>query len=342
MRDATQPTTIMHGGQACVATRDVCDALLQRHARHADLDDARKCSAWAVAGECRRNERYMRERCCLSCVKLRCMALDHDNSTSAAATLFEPRRSGEDESLIDAASGRNRDRPSTHFRDDILARHAYSGRSTDPCAATVDEEQVYGEIAHAGMGGLVRSLAAVPSCALTEDSTFYDIGSGLGRLAWYVRATSRARRVVGVEINRCRHERALAMRADALMRGPAAPALWRNLSFVNADVRTRGFGDATHAFVTPICFSRGLLRELVARAARQAREEQLRCLIVFGQPLPAGEAEALAAEGRGLAFVGATPLAATFQSQAFAFFYSRTLGAVPPTRSGTQHFFLEQ
>lgn len=179
---------------------------------------------------------------------------------------------------------------------------------------------------------------------LDANSTFYDIGSGLGRLAWFVRLSApELARVVGVERNRCRHERALGM-LDAALDDSLRDSLAAegsdtadtvgslrytvaiaesigNLSFVHDDIRSVGLPDATHAFMTPVCFSRTLLRDIVALASRAAAP-RLRCLISFGQPLPAGEARSLA-EGAGLKLRRAEPLAATFQAAgANAFYYT--------------------
>ena len=72
-------------------------------------------------------------------------------------------------------------------------------------------------------------------CALTPDSEFLDIGSGYGRLAMYVRMRSNISRVTGVEINHCRHKKAVRGRAkiDKL----AGPELLRDLELIFGDVR---------------------------------------------------------------------------------------------------------
>lgn len=265
------------------------------------------------------------------------MTLDHD---AAAASMLR-RGSGSSSKGDDVDE---HDEQST-LVNHVLRRYPYDGHMhSDPCSlrSNVEQgEQTYGEISHEALRPFLHTLQRTPSCALSAESIFYDIGSGLGRLAWYVRGMSVARRVVGVEVNRCRHARAMAMRSEAIAissAGMPAPAsatpeaerlqLLHNLSYVHADIRTRGFADATHAFMTPVCFSRPLLRELVSMAANRtecgggSNARQLRCLISFGQPLPAGEARTLEVEG-GLSLVATAPFAATFQRPAQAFFYSR-------------------
>ena len=66
--------------------------------------------------------------------------------------------------------------------------------------------------------GLKRLLQGWPGeCALDEQSVFYDVGSGFGRLAAYVRIHTNASRVRGIEINDCRHAYALELQRTWLI-----------------------------------------------------------------------------------------------------------------------------
>ena len=91
----------------------------------------------------------------------------------------------------------------------------HSGHNMHGCKFK-DHEQCYGELTDDGMERLVQTLTmASPGspCALTPNSVFFDVGSGYGRLAMYVRMRTDATRVVGVEVNACRHQQAMLARA---------------------------------------------------------------------------------------------------------------------------------
>ena len=114
-----------------------------------------------------------------------------------------------------------------------------------------------------------------PQCHLDHSSVFYDIGSGLGWLAAFVRLRTSVRRVVGIEINRCRSNSA---------RSQHAPLLTDGLALVEGDAAQLGFPDATHIYLAPQCWGQELLERVLSR-----RPSSLRCALIFGS------ADALAA-----------------------------------------------
>lgn len=137
--------------------------------------------------------------------------------------------------------------------------------SWSACERPDAPEQCYGEIA---ANGMARLLWLLPErCALRSDSVLYDIGSGFGHFASFLRSRTNSSRVVGVEINGCRAQEAAKLSVP-------------DLTFVQGDVRRIGFADATHVFLTAQCWSSALLSDVTGRLAQQA--ERLACMTVFG------------------------------------------------------------
>jgi hypothetical protein len=71
-----------------------------------------------------------------------------------------------------------------------------------------DRGEIYGELTPRGMRQVARQLAAVGP--LNSRSVLYDVGSGYGRFALFLRLSTPCARIVGVEINPCRHRIARA------------------------------------------------------------------------------------------------------------------------------------
>lgn len=126
-------------------------------------------------------------------------------------------------------------------------------------------EQCYGEITPHGMSRLLWLLPG--RCALQAESVLYDIGSGFGHFASFLRSRTNSARVVGIEINSCRAQQAARLSAPGL-------------TFVQGDVRRLGFADATHAFLTSQCWGSELMTDVFGRLAEQA--ERLACMVMFG------------------------------------------------------------
>ena len=157
---------------------------------------------------------------------------------------------------------------------------------SDPCTSS-RPEHCYGELTQHGFRRLLHHLP--PSCQLQTDSVFYDIGSGFGRLAAYVRAHTNVSRVVGVEINGCR-----ARAAQKRFFG-RRPSHSKGFVLLNADIRATGFDDATHLYLTSQCWRPSLLTAIFGRLA--SRAPRLRCILNVGSldALAAQDIAALAA-----------------------------------------------
>lgn len=137
-------------------------------------------------------------------------------------------------------------------------------------------EQCYGEVTEEGYEMMLQNMPPPGSpCALTPDSEFLDIGSGYGRLAMYVRMRSNISRVTGVEINHCRHKKAVRGRAkiDKL----AGPELLRDLELIFGDVRALSLGSATHIFMSIQCWGSELIEKIISHLVPRA--PHMRCMI---------------------------------------------------------------
>lgn len=151
---------------------------------------------------------------------------------------------------------------------------------------TEGPNQCYGELTEKGYESLLTSMPRHgSSCALTPESVFYDIGSGYGRLAMYVALRANVSRVVGMEVNKCRHRHALHGKKRIQERLAAMPVAGTgqrklplgNLDLVEADVLQAGVGRATHLFLSIQCWSAELVKSVIALLPKSPT---VRCVIV--------------------------------------------------------------
>ena len=144
------------------------------------------------------------------------------------------------------------------------------------CASS-SGEQCYGEPTFVGLRKLYQCWPT--ECAVDSRSSFYDVGSGFGRLSAFMRVHTNASRVRGIEINECRHRSALALLESVQRELPSAG----ELDFLSGDVQALGLGDATHAFLAAQCWGEALLVDVLRKALAAPR---LRCLVVLSRKLP--------------------------------------------------------
>lgn len=155
----------------------------------------------------------------------------------------------------------------------LLARFPIDWRAvTQICRSNATAERCYGEPTAKGLATLIGRWPA--ECELDGASSLIDVGAGFGRLAAYVRLHTIVRRVVGVEINRCRYNGARALHAH--MNGTEAST---SLDFVLGDVRTTGLGSATHAFCSTQCWGEALVEAILVQALSGSFAASGRCLI---------------------------------------------------------------
>ena len=191
-----------------------------------DRDRTQQCRYWAAIGECARNPDFMHARCCMSCLRRRCLDQEraHPGPSPQKSTQSPRPRTMTSLARHDGAHlPADLEDAARELRENILnTRYPYRP-DADPCAldnATSSvEEQTYGEIGDSGMWAMLAALRgerlARTSCGLGRDSVFYDVGSGLGRFALYIRLSAACAHVRGVELSQCRHERAAAMVSSA-------------------------------------------------------------------------------------------------------------------------------
>ncbi|KAL1510137.1 hypothetical protein AB1Y20_006469 [Prymnesium parvum] len=119
------------------------------------------------------------------------------------------------------------------------------------------------------------------ACALVPSSVLYDVGAGFGRLSAFLRVHSNASRVVGLEVDACRHAYARGVRETLWRHLRAAPPL----DFRLGDVRALGFAEATHVLVASQCWREELLLDVLRKALASSR---LECLTLISRKLPRG------------------------------------------------------
>lgn len=129
-------------------------------------------------------------------------------------------------------------------------RHSCSSRST---------QETYGEIVD--MRGLLAHLPEAPD----KESVFVDVGSGYGRFALYLALVTPCARVVGIELQECRHKIACKKQSQHRARAP-------HLDFQQGDVRKLGVpSGTTHMYLASTCFGDELCRDIVALAPAGCR-----------------------------------------------------------------------
>ena len=138
--------------------------------------------------------------------------------------------------------------------------------------------ECYGEPTGQGMRNLLKSWPTKGLCALDDDSEILDVGSGTGRFASYLRLATNVSRVRGIEINECRHTRAIGLLATLREQADAAGEPLGDFDLTHGDVLVDGLGDATHVFVACQCFTEKLMRGFMEQVRASSR---LRCMVLF-------------------------------------------------------------
>lgn len=161
-----------------------------------------------------------------------------------------------------------------HVVEDTLPIFLKYKMHKDCDSKTHEVGDTYGEISERGMGMLLAKLPS--SCAITPDSTFVDVGSGFGRWALYVRMFTRAARVVGLELNSCRHHQAARMRED-LRNSSEYRRSARGLRYIHGDARKFNWSTATHVFLSTTAMPNDVLEELFVTLAKTP---SVRCILI--------------------------------------------------------------
>jgi len=116
--------------------------------------------------------------------------------------------------------------------------------------------ETYGEILPVGIDKLLSEIS------LTKSDTFFDLGSGLGKLAIQVFLKSNAKEVCGVELMPELHEQALAASDKICHDLPAFYAGNRKLTFLLGSFLEISLTSATVILAASPCFTPNIMRTL--------------------------------------------------------------------------------
>lgn len=115
--------------------------------------------------------------------------------------------------------------------------------------------EIYGEILYYSAIKLIKYLNVTPQ------DHFLDIGSGLGKLAFYVYFGSRASSVTGIEINSARHR--IAIRVAEVIQAQL-PRMFdtRDFSLIEGNFLESSFDRTTMVYICSTIFSYDLLEKI--------------------------------------------------------------------------------
>ena len=142
--------------------------------------------------------------------------------------------------------------------DALIAAYWSSGDGFD---GKDGKEYTYGEVTGVG----VRQLANAMGVPSAEDSSinFYDLGSGVARLVIQMVLDNPAaiNKSAGVELSKERHDVASSALSRIRVSDYSAELLSK-VELSNADALKSDFSDATHIYISSLCFPRSVLEAL--------------------------------------------------------------------------------
>ena len=113
--------------------------------------------------------------------------------------------------------------------------------------------EIYGELYYYSVVKLLRFLE------VTNKDVFLDVGSGLGRLVFQIFFLTNIVSVIGIEINRQRHDIAHKIKGKIQSQLPKLFHEKRSLNFIYGDFLKQHFHDVTIVYVCSTVFSFDLL-----------------------------------------------------------------------------------
>jgi len=159
---------------------------------------------------------------------------------------------------------------------------AEEARGWGPGTAVIDGSTagVYGEIPPESVQMIVKELRIGPG------SIFYDLGSGFGRMVLQVYLTTRASKVVGVEIAKARH--AIAQKAlDFVNKGHLdtllvdAPPSHHSVQLLPQNFTAVNFSDATAIYIASLFFPQDIMMYLAGEFAKMKDGTLILSLVKF-------------------------------------------------------------
>jgi hypothetical protein len=153
------------------------------------------------------------------------------------------------------------------------------GNDTIPDDCQVDSTNLqYGEITYAGMEQLYRALQVVPG------DVFYDLGSGTGKLVFYVAMKGQVARSIGIEVGEKRHASALlacerfkTFENTEANGGSAVKDRCAPVQMLLQDISRRRFDDATVAVMCNLCMDQGVQRRTLNNLLKCSSLRRLVC-----------------------------------------------------------------
>jgi SAM-dependent methyltransferase len=99
----------------------------------------------------------------------------------------------------------------------------------------------------------------------TKEDVFYDLGSGVGKFVLHAYLTTDIRKSVGIELSGTRYELAVKALKAAGQENLFDPK--RETKFLNGNIITEDFSDATIVFICSTCYSEDLMEKIGAKLA---------------------------------------------------------------------------
>ena len=142
----------------------------------------------------------------------------------------------------------------------------------------VGREYTYGEVTVKGVRQLAAAMFFIPATrpgfstdgvttVQEVDVIFYDLGSGVGRLAAQIFLDHRSvTKSVGVELSAARH----AIAGAALARLSLLTDIAGRIEYIHDNILTTDFGTATHIYISSLCFPEAVLNALADRICNNA------------------------------------------------------------------------
>ncbi|MFA6066398.1 MAG: hypothetical protein WC707_04440 [Candidatus Babeliaceae bacterium] len=113
----------------------------------------------------------------------------------------------------------------------------------------------YGEITYEAAQELLEDLK------LASYDIFYDLGSGIGKLAVQVALTTPAKKIVGVELSTTRHN--TARKIAKQIKKDHKLSKYKKIAFENKNITEVSLKDATVIFMCSTCFSQELMQKIM-------------------------------------------------------------------------------
>lgn len=117
---------------------------------------------------------------------------------------------------------------------------------------------IYGEITNKGVESLKKFVTS--KVENTENLTFYDIGSGNGRLVLHMSLISNFKKFVGIELDRIRYLYSLFLKKQINNQ--------ENITFINGDAKHIDLSDADVVFMNDVLFENQDIELIISKLKR--------------------------------------------------------------------------